>query len=386
MKKAVMYGAGNIGRGFMGKVFSNSGYDVCFIDIAENIIDKLNTDKCYPVRTVYDNNYTEETVENVRAVNAMDNQAIEEIAFCDIMATAVGVNVLPKIVSVICEGIKRRIQIGKSSLDVILCENQLNADKILRNLIEENMRSEYKGWLDANLGLVEASIGRMVPVMTSEMQEGNILRIWVEPYCILPVDKLGFKGNIPNLKGLVPFTPFEFYIKRKLFLHNMGHGMCAYLGYQRGYTYIWQSALDDKIQKKVKSAMMEVAKALNKKYGVSLEELVAHIDDLLERFANKLLGDTIVRVARDPARKLRNNDRFVGAALLCVEQGFNSQPIVDGIVSSLYFDNPKDTSACDLQKDMAKYGIEYIVSEYMQLKKNSPIYKMISDTYKRSKF
>jgi mannitol-1-phosphate 5-dehydrogenase len=381
MKKAVMYGAGNIGRGFIGQTFSNSGYEVCFIDIAENIIDKLNADRSYPVRTVWDNKYTEEIVKNVRAVSAMDAQAIEEIANCDIMATAVGVNVLPKIINIVCSGIKKRIKSGKGSLNIIICENQLNADKMLRGLIEKCIGPEYKQWLDDNLGLVEASIGRMVPVMTPEMQDGNILRIYVEPYNKLPVDKLAFKGGIPDLKGLIPFTPFEFYIQRKLFLHNMGHGMCAYLGYEKGYKYIWQAAMDTDIKERVRCAMMEVAKSLSKKYEVPFVELAEHVGDLLIRFENKLLGDTIVRVGRDPVRKLRKDDRFIGAALICAEQGFNPQPVIDGIAAALNFDNPDDSFACQLQNDLKENGIEYILTKYMQLSNSMPIYKMVLETY-----
>jgi mannitol-1-phosphate 5-dehydrogenase len=50
MKKAVMYGAGNIGRGFIGQLFSESGYHVVFIDIADSVVDRLNKDGCYPVK------------------------------------------------------------------------------------------------------------------------------------------------------------------------------------------------------------------------------------------------------------------------------------------------------------------------------------------------
>ena len=49
MKKAVMYGAGNIGRGFIGQLFSESGYEVAFIDVNREIIDQLNRDGQYPV-------------------------------------------------------------------------------------------------------------------------------------------------------------------------------------------------------------------------------------------------------------------------------------------------------------------------------------------------
>ena len=41
MKNAVMYGAGNIGRGFIGKVFYESGLSVVFVDVVQEVIDKL---------------------------------------------------------------------------------------------------------------------------------------------------------------------------------------------------------------------------------------------------------------------------------------------------------------------------------------------------------
>ena len=50
--KAVMYGAGNIGRGFIGMLFSASGYEVTFVDVAEELIEALNRENTYPVRIV----------------------------------------------------------------------------------------------------------------------------------------------------------------------------------------------------------------------------------------------------------------------------------------------------------------------------------------------
>ena len=52
MKTAVMYGGGNIGRGFIGKVFADSGYEVCFLDIMQDIIDEMNARGQYHVRIV----------------------------------------------------------------------------------------------------------------------------------------------------------------------------------------------------------------------------------------------------------------------------------------------------------------------------------------------
>ena len=42
-----MYGGGNIGRGFIGMLFSMSGYEVTFIDVAEPVIEGLNREKKY---------------------------------------------------------------------------------------------------------------------------------------------------------------------------------------------------------------------------------------------------------------------------------------------------------------------------------------------------
>ncbi|MEG0915080.1 MAG: mannitol dehydrogenase, partial [Christensenellaceae bacterium] len=202
MKKAVMYGAGNIGRGFIGKVLSESGYEVCFLDIAQDIIAAFNKDRQYTVKVVSNEEQRNDIVKNVRAVDANTPQAIKEIADCDLMATSVGVNVMPYIVGNIAEGIKMRMKQGNRPLDIILAENQLDADKIMRNFIYEKLNDEQKAWADKNLGLVEASIGRMVPPLTADERTQNPLLIAVEEYALLPVDSAAFKGEIPQLVGI----------------------------------------------------------------------------------------------------------------------------------------------------------------------------------------
>ena len=141
MKKAVMYGAGNIGRGFIGKLFSETGYEVVFIDINPVILERLNSDRRYPVRIMADGEYKEEIVDNVRAVSAADvNQVALEIASADIMATAVGVNVLPKIAKPIASGLHKRWEDGNfSPLNIIICENMLDANHYLSKLIKQEL-------------------------------------------------------------------------------------------------------------------------------------------------------------------------------------------------------------------------------------------------------
>ena len=334
--KAVMYGGGNIGRGFIGATLSQSGYEVTFIDVAEPVVRALQEKHCYPVRYVSSEGYEDVRIENVTAVNGNDTEAAAEaIAACDIMATAVGARILKFIVPNIVAGLRRRWSRTEAPLNIIICENLNDANKILEGMLKEQLSEEEKKLFDARVGLVEASIGRMVPVQTEEMKDGDPMRVCVERYGFLPVDKAAFKGAVPEIKNMVPFEPFDFFIKRKLFIHNMGHATCAYLGDLLGLTYIYEAIAVPEIRIIVQNAMLESALALSKRYGASLADLQLHITDLLGRFTNAALKDTCQRVGGDPARKLGPDDRLIGAAKLAMDQGVTPAYMAIGAAAGL---------------------------------------------------
>ena len=335
--KAVMYGGGNIGRGFIGMLLSQSGYEVTFVDVAAPVVEPLQQNHCYPVRILEGSTYTDVNVTNVTAVNGNDMNAVAEaIAQADIMATAVGVNILKFIIPNLVAGLRLRKERGCAPFNIIICENLMDANKVLEGMLKAQLNEEEQAWFDANIGLVEASIGRMVPVQTEEMKDGEPLRVCVESYGFLPVDKDAFKGELPNIRNMVPFAPFDFYIKRKLYIHNMGHATCAYLGDLLGLDFIWESIDRDEVYIVVRNAMTESAQALSKKYGVALDEILDHITDLLYRFTNKALQDTCKRVGGDPKRKLSPADRMIGAAKTALEQGITPAYIAVGAAAALW--------------------------------------------------
>ena len=322
MKKAVMYGAGNIGRGFIGALLSQSGYQVSFVDVAMPVVQALQEQNTYPVRYVSNDGFEDVWTQNVTAVNGNDAEAVAcAIAESDIMATAVGVRVLKFIVPNIVAGLRKRWAENRGALNIIICENLMNANHVLEGMLKEQLTQEECALFDETVGLVEASIGRMVPVQTEEMKDGHPLRVCVEKYGYLPVDKDAFKGEIPEIANLVPYSPFDFYLKRKLYIHNMGHATCAYLGDLLGLTYIYESIDLADVYILVKNAMLESAQALAAQYQAPLKPLMDHIDDLLSRFTNAALGDTCQRVGGDPARKLSPEDRLIGAGKLALQQG-----------------------------------------------------------------
>ena len=334
---AVMYGGGNIGRGFIGALLSQSGYRVTFIDVAEPVVKHLQEKQCYPIRYVFSGGHEDVLVENVTAVNGNDTEAASDvIANCDIMATAVGARILKFIVPNIVAGLRKRWAMGNKPLNIIVCENLMDANLVVEGMIKEQLTEEECKKFGETVGLVEASIGRMVPVQTEEMKDGEPMRVCVERYGFLPTDKAAFKGGVPEIKNMVPFAPFDFYIKRKLYVHNMGHATCAYLGDLLKLEYIYQSIDVADVRILVQNAMLESAMALSKKYGVAYEDIVMHITDLLNRFTNAALRDTCARVGGDPGRKLSPDDRLIGSATLALEVGVTPAYIAVGAAAGLH--------------------------------------------------
>ena len=333
----VIYGAGNIGRGFIGQLFSRANCKVTFIDIAENIVNALKEKGAYPVRFLSNEKTEEILITGVTAVNGADSQeVIDCIAEADIIATAVGVRALPSIAPLIAGGLKKRFQISAAALNIIICENLLDADKYLSDLIKKNLDDREIKLLEEYVGFVETSIGRMVPLQTPQMQEGNILRICTEKYAFIPVNRDAFKGEIPKIEGIIPFSNFDFLTQRKIYIHNMGHALCGYLGLLLGETYISDTAARADVLLIVQNAMFESAAALNRKFKVELQDIIDHVRDLLLRFNNRSLKDTCRRVGSDIERKLGNTDRFIGAINCCLEQGVTPAFISIGAAAALY--------------------------------------------------
>ena len=324
-KKMVQFGAGNIGRSFIGQLFSRSGYEVVFIDINKELVKELNKKRAYKL-VIKRNELPDEIIliENIRAINGYDKEAvIREIVDTDILATAVGKNALPQIVPVIAQGLQWRDEKRrKNPLDIIIAENFRNVADYLRKELKSLLPLEYP--FDELVGLIESSIGKMVPLMKEEDKKKDLLWIFAEPYNTLIVDKKGFKTPLPHLRDLRAVENIKAYVDRKLFIHNLGHSAAAYLGYQYDskMTYIYEALELPEIYKIVREGMKQSAVALNEAYpkDLALQDLQNHIDDLLFRFQNKSLRDTIFRVGRDLYRKLDKNERLVGSMLLAQKQ------------------------------------------------------------------
>ena len=332
MKQAVIIGAGNIGRGFIGQIFSEAGFETCFVDVSEPIVNALNERHEYPLDIVRTGGSKRLTIQNVRAVNGNDRDAAQRaIADCDICVTCVGAKAIKFIIPNLVGGIKLRYAETKRPLNLLICENLMDADKYIHSLLEPELTADEL----ANVGLVETSVGRMVPIPDPELTKIDPLLVRAEEYGILPCDRDAFKGEIPEIKNIVPVSPFRFIIERKLYIHNMGHAVCAYLGMYKGYTYISEAIADPEIRVIVREAMTESAVALAKRFTMPFDELIEHTNDLIRRFGNTALGDTCARVGADIPRNLANADRLTGASLSVTEACGHPAYIAAGAAAAL---------------------------------------------------
>lgn len=357
MPTAVIIGAGNIGRGFLGQIFAESGWDPVFVDVDRALVAALNERGRYCIELAADDGSVDFAVERVRALTPDDPAAAAALAGADLAATAVGVNFLAGTAPLLAAGLLQRARRSPGRpLDVLICENMPGAAGFLRGEVARHLPPESHGLLDG-LGLVETSIGRMVPVVTPERRAADPLRVWVEPYCELPVDAAGFRGPVPDLAHLLPRSPFGYYIQRKLFIHNAGHALAAYLGYLAGHTFLWEAMADRLIATETAAAMAENARALGREHGIPVQEILDHAADLRRRFANRALGDTVARVGRDPLRKLSPGDRLVGAARLVMRHGGDPSGMAKGIAAALLFREPGDEGAARLQEMLRAEGL-----------------------------
>lgn len=323
MRQAVIFCAGSVGRGFLGQLLCDAGWFVTFLDVDPVLVAALRRDREYRHVTVGDGKAVSRTIGPVSVVDAGDREpATAALVAADLAATCVGGRALPAVADALALALPERIAAGREPLNLLLAENVHECADLMRGLLSARLPDVPAEILAANLGLLETSIGRMIPVPDPMLRESDPTLVQVEPYQLLPYDAAAVVGEPLTVPGLVAdaSVPFSFYGERKLYLHNMGHCFAACLGRLLDLDLIWQAIGRIDVRYLVRAAMVESATALAARYGVNSGPLLDHIDDLLHRFGNRALADTTERVGRDLLRKLAPEDRLLGAYRLAAEQ------------------------------------------------------------------
>ena len=356
---ALQFGAGRIGRGLFAQLFTRAGLEVLFVEARPELVASLHRHRACWIEWV---DGGREVIAPVDALHTSQQEAVAEAcAQAILIATAVGVNALPSVAPLLASGLCRRAEMGWLPCNILLGENELHADRLLGEALQSEL-SDMSGILK-KVGLVRCVVGRQV---VAELP-GDPPGVRADRYDRLFIDADAIQGEMPSIEGVHAVRPFEAYFLRKLYVHNGLHALVAYLGFQKGYSTIQQALQDGEIRTLFDQAAAALERALLKAFPFDPAEHHEAVAEMVARIQHPGLDDPIPRVARDPLRKLRPEDRLVGAYRLLRAQGEESEPFRRAILAALDYRNPADAESRQLQEWVQLHGRDWVLTTWCQL-------------------
>ena len=363
MKKAVHFGAGNIGRGFIGEILSKNGFEIYFVDTNKAIIDELNTRHSYEIG-IASSSPEKISVSGVFGINNGENpkDVIEAIAQADIVTTAIGPNILPYIAELVAKGIQKRKEENKQvQIDIIACENMIGGSEFLEKKVAEYLSDSDKVYLANYIGFPNAAVDRIVPGQKHE----DLLYVEVEPFCEWVIDESQIKNKSFKLEGVHYANNLEPFIERKLFSVNSGHATVAYSSAYKGYKTILEGLQHKEILSALKGVQKETRALLLAKWPqyFTEEDLMSYHQMIISRFANPKIIDEVTRVARTPIRKLGYDERFIRPIRELNERGLSYQNHLDIVGKIFAYQDENDSQSVQLQEKLSTMDFQRLIEE-----------------------
>ena len=381
-KKAIHFGGGNIGRGFVAEFLHESGYEVVFIDVIDSLIETLQNTKSYEVTEIGPEGETKFTISNFRAINSKHemDKVIEEIATADTVTCAVGPNILKFIAEPIAKGIEARKR--DAPLAVIACENAIGATDTLRGFIEQKLSDDTKNKIKEKARFANSAIDRIVP-----LQDPNAgMNVKIEKFYEWCVESAPFKPDSPpDIKGVHYVDDLQPYIERKLFTVNTGHATAAYYGYNRGKKYIHEVLEDKELHDIVQNVLKETAHLICTKHShISREEQSDYVQNIVKRISNPVLQDDVSRVGRAPLRKLSRKERFINPAAHLADNNEKIDCLLGSIEMAFRFQNVEgDDESKELAEKLKSLSSADVVKEICGLEDSSPLFAPVEKIVKK---
>ncbi|MBY5021940.1 mannitol-1-phosphate 5-dehydrogenase [Streptococcus suis] len=361
MKQAVHFGAGNIGRGFIGEILFENDFEIAFVDVNETIIDALNQRHAYEIE-IAEEGQRHIAVSGVRGINNRQNpeEVVAALATADLVTTAIGPNILPFIAGLVAEGIEARRQAGNTQpLDVLACENMIGGSAFLYEEVKKHLSEEGLAYAAEFVGFPNAAVDRIVPAQSHE----DPLFVVVEPFNEWVVETQGMKNPNLKLEGVHYEADLEPFIERKLFSVNSGHATSAYTGAHFGATTILEALQNPEVKSKVEAVLAEIRSLLIAKWGFEEQALVDYHKVIISRFENPYIVDDVARVARTPIRKLGYDERFIRPIRELRERGLSYDNLLATFSYIFGYKDETDEQSVQLQALLQEKSLPEVVAE-----------------------
>jgi mannitol-1-phosphate 5-dehydrogenase len=376
--EAVHFGAGNIGRGFIGEVLYENGFHITFVDVNEVVIHELQTRGGYEIELAG----VERVRQKMSNVTGLNNKTEPErvvtaITQADLVTTAIGPKILPFIAELIAKGIEERRHRGDHRpMDVIACENMIGGSVFLRSEVEKYLTQEGAKFAARNIGFPNAAVDRIVPAQKHD----DALFVTVEPFHEWVIDDAARKAQHITLKGVEYVPDLLPFIERKLFSVNSGHATTAYTGYRYGYRFINEALRDDRVMAQLTNTLAETGSLLIEKWGFDQAEHAKYIATIVSRFTNPAISDDIPRVARTPIRKLGRDERFTRPASELKNRGLPYRTLLSTMALVLSYNNKADEESVRLQEMLKTQPLEDVIKAVTGLD-DMVLIEIIMDVY-----
>lgn len=374
----VIFGAGKIARGFVGHLLYLSHIDFTFVEKADGLVDLINERGQYTVNILGDS--SKNTL--VTGANALKfsqkSEISQKLAYADCVFNAVGGKNLPELVPFLTAGIELRAQVNPKPMNIVTCENwKLPAD-ILRKGIRETIAPEYLPFFEENVGITEAVIMRSAIESTPELLAIDPLTVNVQDFWEFPYDASRLKCPLPEaMICQKPIYEFTGFLERKFYTYNAANGTTSFVGALLGHRYIADAAHDERILHILDGVYRETATALSRKHGLSFDDQWAFTRTSLRKLQDRNIVDYIERNARDPMRKLGKDDRLVGSARLCMEQGVRPESLAVAIACAMYYEEPSDEFAVQLKHIRETGGCQAVLKQVCQVEPDSELGQLV---------
>jgi mannitol-1-phosphate 5-dehydrogenase len=372
---SVHFGAGNIGRGFIGEILASNNFKVTFVDIADNLISHLNKRGSYDIELASERRERIH-VTGVNGINSQKNpkDVIQSIKCADLITTSIGPNALINIAPVIAKGIIAREKSGnRKPCDIIACENMIGGSEFLKKEVSKILNQGSKNYLNQYIGFPNAAVDRIIP----NQKHDDPLFVSVEPFNEWIIDKSQIKNHSIHLNGVEYAEDLMPYIERKLLSVNTGHATVAYTGYYRGHKTIGEAMKDSIVVEHLINVLEETGQLLCTKWKFQRSIIAKYQQTIVERFQNSNISDDVERVGRTPIRKMGFNERFILPIRQLKNMKMKFKSLIETVGMISVFNSKHDEESQKLQKLLNHHPTKNVIQEITELQDNDLIEQIV---------
>jgi mannitol-1-phosphate 5-dehydrogenase len=379
--RCLIAGAGRVAGGFVAPLLSAAGWETLLICRNREVRDAINAGGGLWLRVT---GAPERWVGRVRAISPEDPELLAAAAGADLFATSVGPSSLAAAGRMLAPLLGERLEESSAPVNVITFENHRRAPELLTlGLLEAH--PQLAGEIGVRLGIGGAAVWRAVS-RRAVAEDGIRFEADAVEECY--VDAASLVPGVPpldgSIPGLSPVRAFDDRIIEKLWIFNAGHAAAAYLGWHAGCRTLHEAMSRPGIRAAVSEIVAEARRAFEAYLEIYCRPVPVPSRPpgwILDRYTDPALADPVVRVAREPRRKLAADDRLIGPAIACRAAGIEPSALATAAAAALSYADPSDPQAVNLQRELELLGPAEVLSTVSTLAPQDELARLICRSY-----